>query len=65
MGLGGGFIGQVEGLGIVLLREFDHFLAGDFIAPEGGLGTDLKVFEIDQPFLTHRQFPKLIRANSV
>ncbi len=47
MGLGRFLVRQMEGLRIIFARELEHFLAGDFIAAEIGLGADLQVFEID------------------
>ena len=55
MGLCGGFVGQVEGLRIVLFGKFDDLFAGDFIAPESGGGANFQILEMDQ-FLGHR-FP--------
>ena len=40
-------VGEVKGLRIVLTRELQHFLAGDFVGAELGLGADHQVFEID------------------
>lgn len=48
VGLGGGFVGQMEGLRVVFAREFEHFLARHGIASELGLMPDLDILEIDQ-----------------
>ena len=47
VGLGGLFVKQMEGLGIVLAGELQHFLASHFIRAEARLRTDDQVFEID------------------
>ena len=46
MGLGRFLVGQMKGLGVVLARELQHFLAGHLIGAELGLGADLQVLEI-------------------
>src|SRR4051794_40325667 len=47
MRLGGCLIGQVKGLGVILARELEHFVASHVVGAEIGLGADLQVFEID------------------
>ena len=47
MGLGGGFVGQMERLRVVFARELEHFLAGHLIRAELGLRADLQILEID------------------
>ena len=46
MGLGGGFVGQMERLRVVFARELEHFLAGHLIRAELGLRADLQILEI-------------------
>ena len=45
--LGGLLIGEMEGLGVVLPGELQHFLARDVVGAEVRLGADHQILEID------------------
>jgi hypothetical protein len=47
MGLGGLFVAQMEGLGIVLACELKHFLPRHVIMAEQRFVADLQIVEID------------------